>query len=491
MITCLRANFVYSVDMKRFEIFFGIIKIPLDFLMTVLGFIAAYKLRIFTENFEGFAKPIDYTVMPTIGEYLYFSVGAAIALTLIFAIGKMYNLKSTFHFTREIKKIFTRWTIWAMLIITYFFFTRTFPFSRLATLYSWGLTLILLIIGRALIRIIQQTLLKNGIGKRNLIFIGNNNITWEISELLKRNVSYKLLGVVGEKNDKNSLPNLGPVSSLSYICKKYQVDEIIQTSGKAAEKDEDILEFCDLNHINYRFIPDMLEVRRTNVTTETIGQFPIISLNPTPLDGWGKVYKRAFDILGATIGLILTSPIFLITAIAIKLDSKGPVFFTKLDNDEKVKRVGQHGKLFKFYKFRSMYPKTDSLRRTLQDKNLRNDGPLMKIENDPRITRVGRFIRKYSIDELPNLWSVLKGDLSLVGPRPHLPEEVANYKTHHYFVFTIKPGITGLAQVRGRSDLKFEEEARLDRYYIENWSLLMDIRLIFKTLGVILKGYQE
>ncbi len=469
--------------MKRFELFFGIIKIPIDFLMTVLAFLAAYKLRILTESLEGFAKPIDYSVLPTTTEYLNFSIAAAGALVLIFAFRKMYNLKSTFKFSQETKKTIFNWGIWAMLIITYFFFTRTFPFSRLATLYSWTLTLIFILIGRAIIRGIQLFMLRHKIGKRRLLFIGDNKITIEIKDLLSKNPSYEILDQISLKN----------IDNLEHFLKNKKIDEVIQTeSSKEKNTDENILEICDLNHINYRFVPDLLEVRKSNILTETIGNFPIIAIKPTPLEGWGSVNKRILDIIGSLLGLIVFSPIFLITAIAIKINSRGPILFTKLDDGSSVKRVGLHGKFFKFYKFRSMYPNTDHLRYTkLANENLRKDGPLVKIKDDPRVTKVGKFIRKFSIDELPQLWNVFIGNMSLVGPRAHLPEEVAKYEKHHRFVFTIKPGVTGLAQINGRSDLNFEEEAKLDRYYIENWSIFMDLKIILKTLGVVLKGYQE
>lgn len=479
--------------MKRFEIFFGIVKIPVDLVMTVLAFLAAYKLRLITEPIEGIAKAIDYTVLPTLNQYLIFSAKAAILLIAIFALNRMYSLKSTSKFSEETKKAIFLCGIWAMAIITYFFFTRTFPFSRLAMFYSWALTLILIIFGRAIIKIIQNGFLNLDIGRRRLIFIGNNNITAEINEKLSLDPGYKILGVVGETNNKSKLKLLGNISQLQYIIKRKKIDEIIQTKSDFNEtQDENILEFCELNQINYRFVPDLLDVRRTNISIETIGSIPIINLKPTPLDGWGKVLKRLMDLSGTILALIIFSPIFLITAIAIKLDSKGPVFFSKLDDGSPVKRVGQRGKLFRFYKFRSMHPNTDKLRYSkLAKKNLRKDGPLIKISNDPRITRVGRFIRRYSIDELPQLWNVLIGNMSLVGPRPHLPEEVAKYEKHHHFVFNIKPGITGVSQISGRSDLNFEEEIKLDRFYIENWSIWKDLKIIFKTLGIIFKPYKE
>lgn len=479
--------------MKRFEIFFGVIKAPIDLLMTILAFLAAYNLRLITEPIDGFSKAIDYSTLPTIREYLEFSLWAAITLVIIFAIGKLYSLKTTIKFGKEMTKVTSLCIIWTMLIITYFFFTRTFPFSRLAIFYSWTLTLLFVVFGRGLIKIIQKGFIKANIGRRKVLFIGNNNITKELISHLEKDKSYKLIGIIGNKTAKSKLKVIGSINQLEYIIKKHKIDEVIQTQFNASENQaENIIEICDLKHINYRFVPDLLEVRRTNITVETIGTIPIINLKTTPLDGWGKVTKRIMDILGALIGLIILSPVFLITSIAIKLDSKGPILFTKLDDGSPVKRIGQQGKPFKFYKFRSMHPKTDGLRYTkLAQENTRTNGPLVKIKNDPRVTRVGKFIRKYSIDELPQLWTVLTGDMSLVGPRPHLPEEVAKYEKHHSFVLTIKPGLTGVSQINGRSDLEFEDEVKLDRYYIEHWSLWFDIKLILQTLGVILKGHQE
>lgn len=467
--------------MKRFNIFFSILKVPSDFLMTVLGFATAYQLRLITEPIEGIAKPIDYSALPTESEYLIFSVSAAAALVVIFALNKMYVIRTTTKFSRELKKTFLSGFIWVMGIITWFFFTRTFPFSRLAIVYSWIIALLLVISGRWIIRAIQGIFLRHGIGRAKVMFLGNNDVTEEISQNLSLNPSYQILGVA----DK--------ISDIEETSKKHEIDQIIQTKSDITEtQNAKILAFCEENHIDYRFIPDLLEVKRSNIEIETIAGIPIIRLKPTPLDGWGKVIKRITDIFGAITGMILTSPILLLTAIAIKLDSKGPVLFTKLDDGSAVKRVGQKGKLFKFYKFRSMHPNTHNLRYTeLAAKNLRKDGPLVKIENDPRITRVGKFIRRYSIDELPALWSVLIGDMSLVGPRPHLPEEVAKYERHHRFLLTIKPGVTGLAQTSGRSDLNFQEEAKLDSYYIENWSWWMDIKIILKTMIVVFRGYQE
>lgn len=466
--------------MKRFEIFFGIIKIPMDFAMTVLAFLAAYQLRLITEPIEGIAKPIDYSVLPTSTEYFTFSAYLAIALIAIFMLGKMYAIKTTLKFSKESRKVLIYWSFWAMAIITWFFFTRTFPFSRLAILYSWTLTLIFILSGRGLIKIIQTAFLKKGIGQRTILIIGKNQIAEQIEKNLKKEKTCKILEPV----------EAGNLEELEEIFKKKKPDEIIQVVDQNASE---ILELCDIYHVDYRFVPDLIDVRhRQNIDIETLNGIPLIALKKTPLDGWNKVTKRVLDITGAAFGFIIFSPLFLGVALAIKLDSKGPILFAKLDDGSPAKRVGQKGKLFTFYKFRSMYPNTHSKRsRELHALNTRQDGPLIKIKNDPRVTRVGLFIRKYSLDELPQLYNVLIGNMSLVGPRPHLPEEVENYKKHDRFLLTIKPGLTGLPQISGRSDLKFEEEARLDRYYIENWSILKDLKIILKTLLVVLRGHQE
>ena len=449
--------------------------------MTISAFFVAYNLRLITEPIKGIAKPIDYTVLPTLEAYLRFSSFLAAALILIFIFGRLYTLRTTLKFTTESKKVFIFWFIWAAFCVTYFFFTRTFPFSRLAILYSWTLTFLFIILGRGIIKVIQLILLKNGIGKRNLLFIGQNEITDEISKKLKKDARYKIVGVIENP------------SQLQYTIQHKKVDEIIQTDSKInAKENEEILQLCDLNHVSYKFVPELIDVRRSNISISVIGRIPIISIKPTPLEGWGRVIKRCIDFFGSLVLLIILSPVFIITAIAIKLDSKGPIFFTKKDNGERVKRVGQFGELLNFYKFRSMYPKTDSMRyKELSANNTRKDSPLVKIKNDPRVTKVGIFIRRYSIDELPQLFSVLVGDMSLVGPRPHLPEEVEKYEKSHKFVLTIKPGITGISQISGRSDLPFEEEIKLDRYYIENWSILFDIKILLKTVFVVLKGHRE
>ena len=480
---------MYPHLMKRSEILFGLLKIPVDFASVLIAFLVAYKLRILTESFSFIAKEIDYSVLPTLTEYLNFSMLMSLLLILVAAFGNMYGMKSTLSFSKEFKKVFIVVFIWVMLTITYFYFTRTFPFSRLAMMYSWAISFVFLVSGRAFIRILQNILLKTGVGKRRVLFIGNNKITQELLESFKKNQNYHVVGIVGQAlpNEEHTPHLLGPITELIDIAKRNHVEEVIQTTQDISEaRSKDILEYCEEFHIEYTFVPDIMQVQRTNVDIKMTRGIPLITLKKTSLEGWGKITKRTMDITGSTLGLIILSPVLALIAVIVKLDSKGPVLYS-------AKRIGQHGKPFTCHKFRSMKTGSHEQRYSeeFKSQNLRAGSPLVKIANDPRVTKFGKFIRKYSIDELPQLWNIWVGKMSMVGPRPHLPEEVAQYKRHHKFVLTIKPGLTGMPQTSGRSDLDFEREVKLDRFYIEHWSIWLDIKTILKTIGIVLKGYKE
>ena len=473
----------------------GLLRIPMDFLMAFLAFYLAYEIRSVTDLIPGIQLPLDITTFPSLPDYFAFSTTAILFLLLLFAVNRMYSLSGVIlNQGKEIGRVITLTSAWLMLIIAWFFIMRQFPFSRLVLGYSWILSMIFISSGRSAIRLVEYILLKYGIGKKKILFIGNNQITQKLASYMSKDARINLVGLIDDTlTSHDHIHSLGKVSELEKIVKKYGIEEIIQTKSDLTEAQAtDILEFCREHHIAYSFVPDILAVHHTNVEVETLKGIPVIRLKPTPLDGWGRVFKRIFDFTVALLLLIILSPFLLLSAIAIKLDSKGTIFFKYLDDGTRVKRVGQHGKLFNFFKFRTMYPKTHNLRYTkLAEQNTREGTPLVKIKDDPRVTRVGRLLRKTSIDELPQLLNVLKGQMSLVGPRPHLPEEVARYDKHHKFVLTIKPGITGMAQISGRSDLDFEEEVRLDTYYIEHWSIWLDIRILLKTPFVVLRGYRE
>ncbi|MBI3671387.1 sugar transferase, partial [Candidatus Azambacteria bacterium] len=270
---------------------------------------------------------------------------------------------------------------------------------------------------------------------------------------------------------------------LNYIQKIIEEKKIetvvVGQSDYPADAMVALAELCQLSRINFKFAPTIFQALATNINIDTLSGVPLMEVKYTSLDGWGKITKRAMDIFGSIFGIIFLSPFFIIIAILIKLDSRGPVFV-------RLKRVTQ-GREFDLYKFRSMIENAEEMKKELIFQNERKDGPLFKIKDDPRITIVGRFIRRTRIDEFPQLFNVLRGEMSLVGPRPHQPDEIERYEKHHKKVLMIKSGMTGMAQVSGSSDLPFDEEVKLDVYYIENWSLFLDLKILLRTFIVLFK----
>jgi exopolysaccharide biosynthesis polyprenyl glycosylphosphotransferase len=477
--------------MKKSEIAFDILRVPTDFFMVILGFIAGYKLRLQGDFIPGVHFELNPDLLMPAKEFTEYSIIFAALLVIVFALFGLYSLKNTDRTLDELKKVTAYSLVWILVMLAYFFIVREIFFSRLVLGFSVIITILLLITTRIILNQVEYAFLNAGIGQRKVLLIGANKITKQLAENFIKDPHYKPVGYLSQKSiEIPGLKKLGSLKELKRIVRKYKVEELIQTSQDLTElEDHEILAFCQENHLEYRFVPDILEVEKSNIEIRAVGGFPLIHLKPTPLDGWGKVYKRIFDFTASGLGLIILSPLLLLIAIIIKFDSRGPILFSRLDDGSPAYRIGQKGRRFKFYKFRTMKDKCHSMRyEELAEQNARS-GPLVKIKNDPRITRFGRFLRKTSVDELPQLWNVLVGNMSLVGPRPHLPEEVEKYEDHQRFLLTIKPGITGLSQISGRSDLAFEEEVSLDSFYIKHWSPFFDLKILFKTIFVLLKGY--
>jgi exopolysaccharide biosynthesis polyprenyl glycosylphosphotransferase len=268
------------------------------------------------------------------------------------------------------------------------------------------------------------------------------------------------------------------------ILHRNQVDEvIICASGNELGRleFEEVFEICEREGVQIRVNSDFLGKLTKKVTVDHIYGLSIISYLNTPDNEWALYLKRLIDILVSGIGLIILSPIFLVIAILIKITSKGPVFY-------EWNVMGFNKKPFRSWKFRTMVVDADAQKKNLLAQN-EMKGPVFKIKNDPRITRVGRFLRKYSLDELPQLWSVFKGDMSLVGPRPAGPHELARYESWHRRKLSIKPGITCLWQANGRNKINdFNEWVKLDLQYIDNWSLWLDMKILAKTAWTVVKG---
>ena len=464
--------------MKRSELFFSFIQVPVDFIMLILAAITAFSIRNFPQIKE--LKPILYTF--SFNDYLKIVLIVAPFFILIYALAGLYDIRVTKKFWQHILKIFAATSVGLLIIIVAIFLKREWFSSRFIILAAWGLAVFFVIFARLLLNQFQKWLLrKYGIGVHRVLLIGHNGKMDLINRLIKnnKNLGYKVV-------DRIETAHLKVISA---IKQEKGIDEIILCEPGITDDDQEkLIDYCAINNINYKFIPTTLQTPRFEMSV--LNGEPLIEIKHTPLDGWGKILKRIFDIIFSLFGIIITAPIMGLVAILIKLESQGPIIY-------KNERVGSNGIKFFVYKFRYMkweycvthdnknIKKAIELEKELIAKQSVRQGPLYKIKNDPRKTKVGRVIERFSIDELPQFFNVLFGSMSLVGPRPHQEREVEKYMDYHRRLLTIKPGITGMAQVSGRSDLDFEDEYRLDLYYIENWSLWLDIQIIIKTVLVL------
>lgn len=463
----------------KLRLFFTTILVPVDYAMLAAAAFAAYFLRFASGVVE--IRPA-VSIIPY-NWYFLLSLTVPVAWLLIFAIAGLYKMEER-RFFDDIPKIIFACSTGIMFVIALIFFNREFFASRFVILAAWVFSIIFVMLGRALINFIQYQFKKRGHGAANIVILGSGKIAEILSAEYARN---RVLGrkvaatfSVFDETAKNKLKEMRAANG---------VEELICAGELEKSLYNEILHFAEENNLRFRYAADVFSSIFKNLAFATVAGVPLVEVRRTRLDGWAKIYKRIFDVVGSFILIIVFSPVMALVALFIKSDRKnpGPVFWSRLDDGNRVKRVGEGGKFFNYFKFRSMRNKTHEMRyRELAELNAREGTPMVKIPNDPRVTAVGNFIRRWSLDELPEFFLVLRGDMSLVGPRPHLPEEVAKYQGHHRKVLSIKPGITGLAQISGRADLAFEEEVGLDNYYIENWSIGMDLYILLKTPFVVL-----
>ena len=270
---------------------------------------------------------------------------------------------------------------------------------------------------------------------------------------------------------------LGRVEDLEWLARGEFIDEVILALPGEPERTREAAEAALRNHLDIRAVPDLPPGPWPDATVDSIGEVPVVTLHREPVPTAALFLKRLLDLSVAALALVLAAPVMAMVALFIRLESAGPIIYA-------AERTGAKGRRFRCYKFRSMVTNADHLKDDLRARNQR-EGPIFKIVNDPRITRVGRFIRRYSVDELPQLWNVLRGEMSLVGPRPHPVDEVNHYELHHYRRLDVKPGITGLWQITARHSPSFDLNMHLDLTYIENWTMRLDLRILLQTIRVL------
>lgn len=467
--------------MKRSEIFFGAIQVPVDLMMIVLAGVTAYFLR----GLPIFQPFVSKVFNLSFEDYLNFCLTVAPFFVIIMTVEGLYTMRATRSFWKEIYGVARAITLGLIVLVVAVFLNREWFSSRFVILVGWALAIAYVTAARFLVQRVQKWLLVNkGIGIHRVLLIGVNE---KMNQLKKQLTKDKKLGyrIVDQIE-------IASVNYIKTIRKKKGIDEIIMGDPSVTDDEQGkLFDYCQINNITYRYLPTALQTSRFSM--QIFNGEPIIEFHHTPLDGWGSVLKRAFDFFAGTLLTILFSPVMLIIAILIKLeDPNGPIVY-------KNERIGESGNKFYVYKFRYMLwkyciseknPDLQSAlafeKKLIEERNVRKGGILYKIKNDPRKMKIGAFIERFSLDELPQFFNVLKGEMSLVGPRPHQEREVDHYSEYHRRLLTIKPGVTGMAQVSGRSDLAFEDEYRLDVYYIENWSLWLDIIICFKTARALL-----
>lgn len=450
--------------MKKGEFIFNTLVLPVDFLMLVAAGIATYIFR--TKILSTF-RPVLFSFDLPLERYIPLVLGVSLVFLAAYAAVGLYSLRYHRSLAGEFFKIVVGSSAGIMAVLVFIFVRQELFNSRFLVLGAWILSVIFVSIGRLAMRGLQSYLIsRKNFGTHKIMIIGEDRVSQKILHEIQTRpgLGYRIVKHSPHpsmEEIKSAVENPG-IDEIMLANPNYPADDILQ-----------IVDFCHENHLAFKFVPNIYQTLTANFAVDTISGIPLIELRRTALAGWGRIAKRVLDIIFAILALIILSPVFLILAIIIKLDSKGPVF-VRLDRISKNKKFG-------LLKFRSMINGADELKPQLMELNERKDSPLFKIKNDPRVTRVGKIIRRFRIDEFPQFWNVFRGDISLVGPRPHQPDEIVLYQKHHKRVLAIKAGATGMAQISGSSDLPFEDEVALDTTYIENWTMWSDLKIIAKT----------
>ncbi len=452
--------------------------VGIDFLTINLTWLIYVFVRVESGVFKIFSSPEVFLSMISI--YFYWLI--------IFTFVGMYRTWFASSRFDELTTLFKASFIGIFILFTLIFSDDVAHgvqgANRLLIFFYWGILLFFVGFGRLLVRGLQRKLLINGVGRKNAIIVGYNSKAMDIHRTIKK---YRGLGLdvagyvaVREKNIGkrfDGIEVLDSVGNIEQAIQKVKASEVIF----ALEKHEDnvlieVIGKCEDAHVNLKIVPDLYDIISGQARTSQIYGFPLIDIMPQLMPEWEKKVKRLLDVIFSLILLVVSFPIIIVTAIAIKVESEGPVIF-------KQERAGQDGRIFNVYKFRSMVVDAE-----------KKSGPVWATKGDPRITKVGNLIRKVRVDELPQMLNVLKGEMSLVGPRPERPyfieklsEQIPFYKRR----LKVRPGVTGWAQVKHKYDETIEDvqtKLRYDLFYIENMSLRMDFKILFRTIFVVLFG---
>lgn len=406
-------------------------------------------------------------------------------LVVISRLLGLYTQSETVSGLHEQRMTFQAVLTAGLLLCGTLYLTGGYAVSRIVVLVTVSLTLFMLMARRALWRKLRQRRYLLGLEVRNVLIVGDGRVGHALRNHLEAlpHMGFRFKGFISLREGRDGEPNsqtVGDLRNCVAIARSLFVDEIYFSTPAEKHSVIAVVEEARSQGIDVRVVPDLYDGLAWNAPVEYVGQFPTIPLHRREFNRGAFVLKRGLDIILASLALLVTFPVMFTIAVLVRLDSEGPIFY-------KAERIGRKGRVFSCYKFRTMVANADRLKKQLAHMNER-DSVLFKISNDPRITKVGTHLRKYSLDELPQFFNVLKGDMSLVGPRPPLAAEVEKYNLSHLRRLDVLPGITGLWQVEARQDPSFDSYISLDTAYVENWSLLLDLRILARTIGVVLGG---
>ncbi len=478
-----------------------------DAVLAAACFVFAFKVRSGEDVLSSTAWAWSRDFVPYAG-ILIFAVAARLTMLLY---QRVYNFSGVFSYTREAIKIFKAVAVSSLLTVAWAFLFRggfafrEFSYSRAVFVLDFAIALVAFGIFHLGLRFAPSKVRRRGINLLPTLVVGTNaEAEQTVRELReRRDLGYRVIGaIVGsgtqeaarEFEEVTGTPVIGGLDELARLIRELEIQEVIITDNTTPSERlfDAMLQIGRKQRVEFRFAPNLFNLLPQKTSVEQIGVLPMVRLFREPLSDVQRFVKRLSDLVISVIAITLSAPVWVAVSLLIKLDSRGPVLF-------KQERVGMDGRVFLCYKFRTMAADADEqLHREAYRKNIGGDseadagdgdGPVFgKVKDDPRITKFGRRLRRSSFDELPQLLNVLKGDMSIVGPRPPIPYEVEEYDIKHRKRLDMKPGITGLWQVSGRSRLTFEEMVKIDLFYIENWSLWLDLKIILLTLPAMWRG---
>ena len=461
--------------------------LTLDTLLGISGFILAYYLRYQYQFWRQVKQdqPLQ-SFVPTITLLVPITLG-------LFAFKGLYRLPRNTGWLSQLGIILSSvTTAVAMTIVITFLSTPSF-YSRLIFGLAWGMIVLLVALGRLLITLWRRRRWEEGKDLERVLVVGSSGLGRQVMRNLERSpsIGYELSGYLHDAQDRPAsipddsmpvnAPLLGSLSQLPLVVAQHAIDHVIVALPFWQNQHlRRVVEMCHQLGVPFQVVPDFHELSFDRVTIQELRGVPLLGLRENVIRGWNYALKRAVDVGIVIILLPIWGTLSLIIMLLIKLDSPGPVIFRQT-------RIGRNGRPFEFLKFRTMVCNAEALKEQLLSQNERQ-GAVFKMKNDPRRTRIGRWLRKMSLDELPQFLNVLRGEMSMVGPRPAVPEEVAQYETWQKRRLEVMPGCTGLWQVMGRSNTSFDEMVRLDIYYAEHWSVALDLRIMLLTIPAILSG---